>query len=294
MANPNLIDLPWLTSEGAANALLTCLQKALQLPGDTILNASDVKWISPFGTILLADFSLKRIRAGHSVSIQMPKHRETAEYIRTSGLLKLTESSNLSNAVTPDTLELRLLKRMEGNVPQLVADFVATQAINVGEDERYLLRIWITELLTNANDHANSESGFWICARYTPSRRDIRICVADAGIGIRTSLVKSGKYGHAMTDSQALEKALQEGVTSRPGHTGGLGLKQIVAYVKAHGGSLSMFSGKSRIKVRRKQKNAISALPVDYLGTIVTAAFDPQTMATLEVESGEESPFNFE
>jgi hypothetical protein len=97
-----------------------------------------------------------------------------------------------------------------------------------------------------------------------------------------------------MSDIQALEKALQAGVTSRTGHTGGLGLKQIVAYVKAHGGSLSMFSGDGRIKVRRKQKLTKTRLPVYVQGTLVTVSFDTETLATFDQHSEAETPFNFQ
>lgn len=120
----NRIQLPWLASEGAANALLANLHHALPIPGDVILDASGAKWMSPFGTILLADFAMKRLQAGYKVSLELPRHLETAEYIKNCGLLQLTQSTNLANAVAPDNLQLRLLKQMEGSVPEHVADFI--------------------------------------------------------------------------------------------------------------------------------------------------------------------------
>ncbi len=180
---------------------------------------------------------------------------------------------------------------MQGDVPELVSNFAATQVPNVNEEERSLLRMWITELLANANDHAKSVRGFWICARARGS--EIRICVADSGIGIRASLINSGKYEKTMTHARAVELALREGVTARQGVTGGLGLKRIAAYVKSGGGALTIISGDARISVRRKKKTVTATCP-HYQGTIVNATFDARALSRIESEESSDAPFHFE
>lgn len=287
------ITLPKLTTEAWYKVLPERLAEAKATRQDVVLDASNVVWISPYGTVLLADFALQRIESGLRVSIQMPTHPESATYIRDSGLLRITQSSNLDDAIRIDNVQLRLLKRMEPHVPEIVANFASEQASNVDENEKALLRVWITELMTNANDHARSQRGFWICARYNPKNNDIRICVADSGIGIRQSLLDSKRYGTSMTHAESIEKALETGVTSRPGHTGGLGLKHITAYVKAHGGSLTIQSGDARAYIQRSTKNRVTRCPF-YQGTIVTAAFDASTMEPFDPSSAAQSPFRFE
>ncbi|HVA67655.1 MAG TPA: ATP-binding protein [Elusimicrobiota bacterium] len=289
--------LPRLMIERSYKLIFERLEQTIKAQ-EVILDASDVLWISPLGTILLADFTHRRQELGLTTSIIMPKQAMSNQYIRDSGLFNLTQSSNLDGAITSSNVQLRLLNRMDGNVPELLVNFACGQAEDVDDDDRALLRVWVTELMTNANDHAKSEKGFWVCARYNPNRNpklnNMNICVADSGIGIKESLLRSGKYGKEMSHSQAIEKALEEGVTSRAGHTGGLGLKHIVAYVKSHGGSLTIFSGNACVRVRRKRKKEVKTIP-QYQGTIVTAAFNIRTVSKYSKSEGSaESPFQFQ
>lgn len=130
--------------------------------------------------------------------------------------MKITTSTNIDDAKSANTIQLRLLRKMEPMIPEDLSNFIASMANNVTNDEKYLLRMWITELLTNANDHAMSDFGFWVCGRYNPVDHNIRICVADSGIGIKQSLVNAGKLPRNIDDGTAIEKALEEGgMTSR-------------------------------------------------------------------------------
>jgi hypothetical protein len=264
----------------------------LNSDSEVVLNAEKVDWISPCGTILLADFALKRLQHNKKVSIKMLDHNETKQYIISSELLKITQSTNINDAMAINNIQLRLLHRMEPMVPESLSDFIASRANNVNDDEKYLLRMWITELLTHANDHAKSDFGFWVCGRYNPSDHNIRICVADSGIGIKQSLVNAGKLPKNIDDAEAIEKSLEEGMTSRMGKTGGLGLKHISSYVKSHGGSLTIFSGGAKVYLARKTKR--KDRHEKYQGTIVSVMFNTKTISGDERLPLDETPFRFE
>jgi anti-sigma regulatory factor (Ser/Thr protein kinase) len=286
------IILPRLVNESWSRTLMQRLAKELDSDSEVVLNAEKVNWISPCGTILLADFAIKRLQLNKKVSIKMPDHNETKQYIISSGLLKITQSTNINDVVDANNIQLRLLHRMEPMVPEALSDFIAHPARNVNDDEKYLLRMWITELLTNANDHAKSDFGFWVCGRYNPSDHNIRICVADSGIGIKQSLVNAGKLPKNIGDAEAIEKALEEGMTSRTGKTGGLGLKHISSYVKSHGGSLTIFSGRGKAYLARKMKRIMKH--DRYQGTIVSVMFDTKTISGNELHALDQTPFRFE
>jgi anti-sigma regulatory factor (Ser/Thr protein kinase) len=268
------------------------LAKELDQYAVVVLNAEKVAWMSPCGTILLADFAMRRLIKSKRVQIRMPSHNETAKYIENSGLLKITRSTNINDAIDTNNIQLRLLKKMEPMVPESLSEFIATQANDVNDDEKYLLRMWITELLTNANDHAKSDFGFWVCGRYNPIDHNIRICVADSGIGIKQSLVDADKLPRNIDDGKAIEKALEEGMTSRMGRTGGLGLKHISSYVKSHGGSLTIMSGAARVYLARKTKRIKTH--ERYQGTIVNVMFNTQTLSRDKQLTIDQTPFRFE
>ena len=146
--------MPRLVNEHWSNTTMQRLAKELDQYEVVILNAEKVVWMSPCGTILLADFAMRRLFKRKRVQIRLPIHNETARYIENSGLMKITRSTNINDAIDANNIQLRLLKKMEPMVPESLSEFIATQANNVNDDEKYLLRMWITELLTNANDHA--------------------------------------------------------------------------------------------------------------------------------------------
>ena len=286
------IPLPRLVNEYWSNTTMQRLAKELDQYEVVVLNAEKVVWMSPCGTILLADFAMRRLIKSKRVQIRLPSHNETAKYIENSGLLKITRSTNINDAIDTNNIQLRLLKKMEPMVPESLSEFIATQANDVNDDEKYLLRMWITELLTNANDHAKSDFGFWVCGRYNPIDHNIRICVADSGIGIKQSLVDAEKLHKNIDDGKAIEKALEEGMTSRMGRTGGLGLKHISSYVKSHGGSLTIMSGAARVYLARKTKRIKKH--ERYQGTIVNVMFNTQTLARDKQLTIDQTPFRFE
>jgi anti-sigma regulatory factor (Ser/Thr protein kinase) len=286
------IPLPRLVNEYWSNTTMQRLAKELDQYEVVVLNAEKVVWMSPCGTILLADFAMRRLIKSKRVQIRLSSHNETAKYIENSGLLKITRSTNINDAIDANNIQLRLLKKMEPMVPESLSEFIATQANDVNDDEKYLLRMWITELLTNANDHAKSDFGFWVCGRYNPIDHNIRICVADSGIGIKQSLVDADKLPRNIDDGKAIEKALEEGMTSRMGRTGGLGLKHISSYVKSHGGSLTIMSGAARVYLARKTKRIKKH--ERYQGTIVNVMFNTQTLSRDKQLTIDQTPFRFE
>lgn len=157
--------------------------------------------------------------------------------------------------------------------------------------------MWITELLTNANDHAMSNVlGFWVCGRYNHIDHNIRICVADSGIGIKQSLVNAAKLPQRISDSDAIVKALEEGMTSRTGKTGGLGLKHISSYVKSHGGSMTILSGTGKVYLARKTQR-VNSHHQRYEGTIVSVMFNTENIENISSNGKapiDKTPFTFE
>jgi two-component sensor histidine kinase len=289
-----IITLPRLINENCSNFLMERLgQNEIDTDDMVILDAQNVHGISPCGTILLSNFALSRLIINKSVKLILPNHPETKQYIENSGLLKITQSTNINDAIDSKNVQLRLLHGMEPMVPESLSMYVTQLAGHVNEDEKYLLRMWITELLTNANDHAKSNAGFWVCGRYNNDDHKIRICVADSGIGIKQSLVNADKIPNSISDANAIVKALEEGMTSRAGKTGGLGLKHISSYIKSHGGSMTILSGTGKVYLAQR-KQRVTKNHLKYQGTIVNVMFNAKYVSSSGDNIIDQTPFTFE
>lgn len=76
----------------------------------------------------------------------------------------------------------------------------------------------VSELARNVLEHSGSERGAVVCAQYYKKSNSIRIGIADAGVGIRTTINNS--YG-AETDMEAIRLALRPGITGTTRREGG-------------------------------------------------------------------------
>lgn len=75
----------------------------------------------------------------------------------------------------------------------------------------------LREMFRNTFEHSRSES-IWYTASTRPSKHDVQLALLDQGCGIRASLEASGLYSFA-DDSDAIERALQPGVSRNTGKT---------------------------------------------------------------------------
>lgn len=99
----------------------------------------------------------------------------------------------------------------------------------------------ILEVFNNAVEHSESEDGFFVCGHVGKSgQKQLRISIADAGIGFRAKIEKVMKI--KMTSSAAIAWGMTEGNTVRQGIPGGQGLKILKEFISKNDGKLSVLS----------------------------------------------------
>lgn len=130
----------------------------------------------------------------------------------------------------------------------------------------------LAEIGANVVQHAESDIGFLAAQRFEkpyqgrlPPR--LQLVVADAGIGIRDSLLPAFPILSAAPDQAAIELALKAEITSKPGTNSGVGLTTALEYAEAFGGILRVRSGAGLVVCRRgrRRSEAVPGLP----GTVV-------------------------
>lgn len=162
---------------------------------------------------------------------------------------------------------------------------ISTQ-VKLDENARVAVRKLIWDLAQNVLAHADIGGGV-AAAKVDVARNMLELAVADRGIGIRESLLRGGE--DAGDDASAVLAALRPGVTSEPGIGKGYGLFLAGLTLVANEGSLTVRSGRARVKEPAGSRQA-GPLP-DFGGTIVTAlARLDRPLDSKEVEEALEQP----
>jgi anti-sigma regulatory factor (Ser/Thr protein kinase) len=226
-------------------------------------------WVSvhPFTIALTACMAAACRHAGGTIEVpSIPSHRSIAYLVRMKlfevlGVdpgLTITEheSSGRFVPLTQIRTPIELKAALADLVPLLHAP------AHVADPIRYVF----SEMGRNVLEHARSPVGAFVCAQYYARSNRIAIGIADAGVGIRSTISRSHA---APTDMAAIRLALQPGVTgttSRLGGTefnAGAGLFFTKSIASLSKNLFVIVSGKSAFKLLRKRANDPPLLSAD-------------------------------
>ena len=127
----------------------------------------------------------------------------------------------------------------------------------------------LNEVAGNVLIHSNAQTG-WIQVMTYKENHTLALVVSDSGIGIPEAM----KVKHACNnDQEALELALQKGVTSNPEDGQGNGLAGTLAIAQANEGYFAITSGRGRVQVSSGKVEPKDFFP-PYPGTFVEMQFD--------------------
>ena len=131
----------------------------------------------------------------------------------------------------------------------------------------------INELTDNVLTHSESEvGGFVQVSTFQKNKKIVEFVVSDAGIGIPGSLRES--FPDMLTDTEALDKAIREGVTrdKSVGQGNGLfGSWQICSHCN---GNFRVDSGHARLIQSKKSGLHVHNHKIPYSGTVIVASID--------------------
>lgn len=131
----------------------------------------------------------------------------------------------------------------------------------------------LNEIAGNALVHSGTGGG-WMQVTVFPNTKHLAIVVADAGLGIPTTIREA--YRNDMSDEQTIEFALRKGVTSKPDFGQGKGLTGALEIVKENrGGILRIFSGKGAVGYEDGRFNIKPHFP-PFAGTLVDIQFNTE------------------
>lgn len=130
----------------------------------------------------------------------------------------------------------------------------------------------INEITDNVLVHSESVIGGLVqVSTFQRSKKRVQFVVADAGLGIPRTLKEA--YPE-ISDIDALDKAIKEGVTRDKKIGQGNGLFGTYEICAKSGGSFSLYSGHAKLEFSEKNGLSIKNEKIPYAGTLVIAELD--------------------
>jgi len=267
LQKPGHFILPADLKISRAPVLTSIFVEALQCAERKIvIDASKVWWISPFTACWFAAFRDKLAAIDKVCEIIPPKLHDNAR----NQFLGLGIEKYL-NPATSQTLPkwfstFPVTKLTESSYPlagQVTG--LLTETLRGVENFHKALHFAIREIIENAFEHGQTNHCY-MCAYSVPSKKIVRLCILDTGIGIPESMRSSSKYSQLTDDLDAVEKASEYGVSSKAEERG-IGLYLLRDVAEKNEAELTILSGQAKIDITKTVRK--TRMEVQFPGTAV-------------------------
>jgi anti-sigma regulatory factor (Ser/Thr protein kinase) len=225
---------------------------------------------------------------GQSARVALPQApAPLAAFCNFSGLSQLAMSGTIGEVMGADhpeneTAPLQQFNRSSWGGSTPIARLIRRHFPSLAGDSEELLRTCYQEIAQNIEDHAESPIGGVICARFFVKQQEVRIAVADRGLGIGETLrrAKAGTSVVVRDDAHALKLVLGGNVSSKSRlNNMGHGISNMRMIAAGNRGRLIILSGAAYAIADQKGWEAFPAPSSVFPGTLV--------LLSLRVTSGE-------
>lgn len=237
--------------------------------GETItLDLSDCGFFGPSAVVTLTALRRWARDLGHDLTITaIPRKDQLSHYGRYSGLWEEfgvgpPPSSHPENVTTPVRSFQSIIPI--GAIEEVVR--LARSQMTLSTAAEHDVTLVLSELAQNVLDHSASPVGGFISARAYGGEREVRLAVADLGIGIRASL---SSRVTTENDGLAIRLALQEEITGKTSPRNlGLGLSHLHAIVRLTEGRMVIWSQRGFLEFETG-RDYVRTTDTPYPGTLV-------------------------
>lgn len=266
------LSYPQKQSIAFSNYLFDLYHQAKHTTADEIcFDMTRTESFTPFGIIMLTATIAECQNRGKKCKYISPVKKSAQRFFREVGFnnyFQLLDGAHTEphNIRTGD-IQLSRLTGLNTQIADTITE-ILNYHLRISEGLKGSLRLSISEAITNVIDHSGVND-YYICCWNYPSLKKIRLCITDLGIGIRSSLTKRGQYSYITTDHQAILKAIENGVSSRPGRAG-LGLDHISRFLRVNKGQLCIISCRGKVFWKFDQgKTLEQKMKTPFNGTVI-------------------------
>jgi len=226
--------------------------------------------LTPFGIILLTATIVECQSQGKECSLKRPKNRKLQRFLRDIGFNNFFGLKGISlqrNLIETSYLQLRKAEGLDYYIIGILIDLF-DHHLNLSSGVKGSLQMSLQETMTNVIDHSGVRE-YYVCAYAYPEKRQIRLCIADLGVGILQSLKISPDHANLSNDYDAIKLATVDGVSSR-NERDGMGLNHIKNFIKINKGQMCIISGRGKVYWKFDQGKILEQnMDTPFHGTIV-------------------------
>ncbi len=263
---------PQKQSIALSNQLLQLYKKAVEADKkeDIVFDFSKSVSLTPVSIIIIAITVSECMKQGKKCSYRRPKNLRLLRFLNEMGFFSFFKPDKKPEPVRIESAKVQL-RKLDGINPLFIDELIEMLEfhLNMSKGVKGSLRMSLTETMANVIDHSLSE-GYYICSVLDKRKKQIRLCIADLGIGILDSLRSYSKYEYLSDAYQAIKKATEKNVTSNPERNAGLGLNHIKKFLDVNEGQLCIISQKGKVFWKFDQSKVLEqTMKIPFPGTII-------------------------
>ena len=258
----------------AWDVLHATAQHRTRLPDQ--IDLSGCVMLKPYAVACLAALGA---RAAQPIAVVLPRDQGCAEHLsrlRLGAWLKGAWDERVEARST--NIVAKQLDARPGDISGEVIRAL-TGGLELSANVAQLLANHLDEVLLNALTHADSPIGAIVVGQEFPGLKCLEIAVLDLGQTIRGHLTGNPKHQSIATDSEAIIRATEEGVSGTVGFNrwgdpnSGVGLFELRKYCECGGGELTILSGSQYVCFSQTSGPSVNLFRGMFQGCLVNIRF---------------------
>jgi len=262
---------PQQQSIAQSSSLFRLYKQAIQADEDKIVfNLTRSKSLTPLGIIVLTATVRECQDQGKKCTYLRPDDDNFNYFLDEIGFhnfFGIDGEGPTSDSIETGTIQLKKIRDIDTMWIETMIDIFDFH-LKISQGVKDSLWMSLIETMTNVVDHSGVNE-YFVCAWTDQPQKQIRVCIADLGKGIYSSLKTAPEFSKLEDDYEAIRKSVENGVSSRPGRAG-LGLNHITRFIKINEGQCCIISGEGKVFWKFDQgKIQNQKMPTPFDGTIV-------------------------